>query len=118
MSVTPPPISPTTAPPFVQGAEAEQDQYGHARMGFAVALSGQPVGNRRLSGRAVPTGTLGPAPDVRSPQIFTSHPAIRYAVQDTPTGYVSAMPHLPGRMGPAGWDGESGSMAPTETQAV
>jgi hypothetical protein len=111
-----PPLPPAPiAPPFIQGAEAEQEQYAHARQAFAVSMAGQPVANTRLSGRAVRRPTWW---DARSPQIFVTHPAIHDAIATSATGYVTATPHLPGRLSAAGWDGESGPTAPAITGVI
>lgn len=97
-----------TAPPQVAGAEAEQPQYARARAAFDLALLGQPVGNKNLSGRLTRRAKV----DLRSPQIFVTHPAIRQAVDGSPIGGINAVPHLPGRQAAVGWDGENGPASP------
>lgn len=110
MSLLPyiPPVSRAT-PAGGAGQLAEQDQYARARAAFTVALTGRPIDNRSLSG----TGRLVTYADVRSPQHFVVHPAIRDAVQTTSIGIETAAMHLPGRQSYAGWDGESGATSPT-----
>jgi hypothetical protein len=88
---------------------AEQAQYDHARAAFTVALAGLPVANRHLSGRVVLSPTYA---DVRSPQHFVNHPAIRDGVDTTSVGIETAASHLPGRQPYTGWDGEAGASSP------
>lgn len=92
--------------PFIQGAGAEQAQQGRARVAFQLALAGRPVSNRR-SGRGV---NLLKA-DIESPQVIPTRAKLTL-VADDGTG-STFVPHLPGRVPPAGWDGEPGAAAPT-----
>ncbi|MGH9042670.1 MAG: hypothetical protein ACRDZ3_20840 [Acidimicrobiia bacterium] len=107
MSLTPIPIGPGPDVPAV-GALAEAGQYQRARAAFRTALLAAPVQDVTLSGRPARYTSA----DLRSPQHFVSHPEIRYAVDPTTVGLEVAMPHLPGRPTPAGWDGEPGASSP------
>lgn len=109
MSVTPPPVTPRVDPPAEGAVGAETAAYARARAAFNTGLVGQPVQDVRLSGR---TGPAWSSADLRSPQHFTSHPRIIDAVETTSVGIETAMPHLPGRAAPAGWDGEPGGATP------
>jgi hypothetical protein len=102
-----PPVS--GAAPAAVGALADQDQYARARAALTVSIVGRPVDNRSLSG----AGRTVTYADVRSPQHFVSHPAIRDAVATSAVGIETAAAHLPGRQSYAGWDGEPGANAPT-----
>lgn len=107
MTVFPAMLATATAPPQVEGAEAEQPQYARARAAFSVALVGQPVGNRSLSGRLNRRANL----DARSPQVFVTHPVLRQALEGG-VDESGIAPHLPGRQATAGWDGENDAASP------
>jgi len=94
--------------PVVEGGMAEQAQYQRARAALTTSMVGRPVLNLRLNGAAGRTAWV----DVRSPQRFVSHPAIRQGVDATAVGIETAAAHLPGRQPLAGWDGEPGATAP------
>jgi hypothetical protein len=92
----------------VEGASgAEVAQQTHARASLDVSITGTPVANRR-QGHGV---TLVHA-DLAAPQIFTRHHRVRNMPgDDEPVNEF--VPHLPGRIPPAGWDGEPGASSPT-----
>lgn len=98
--------------PKVPGAGPEQGQQRRARSALEVAIAGTPVADRRM-GRGVNFVDA----DAVSPQVFTSHPRITHAVAASTISGDTAWPHLPGRMPPAGWDGEPGAAAPVEVDA-
>lgn len=91
----------------VEGANgAELGQQAHGRARFAIAAAGTPVANTR-QGAGINTAYF----DMVSPQVFTQHPRIKFMpAGDEPVNEFT--PHLPGRVPPAGWDGESGAHAP------
>jgi hypothetical protein len=92
----------------VEGANGvELDQQGRARASLDASIVGTPVANTR-QGRGVTTV----AADLRSPQNFAHHPRVRNMPGgDEPVNEF--VPHLPGRVPPAGWDGEPGATSPT-----
>jgi hypothetical protein len=95
------------------GQMIETDQSNRARAAFGVALVGRPIDNRNLTGHPS-YGIWGETyADVKSPQHFIAHPAVRDAVQTTAVGLETAATHLPGRQSYAGWDGEAGATSPT-----
>lgn len=93
----------------VPGAGPEQRQQRRARAAVTTAISGIPVAGRRL-GRGVNFAHR----DVRSPQVFTAHPVLTHTMASATVSSDTAWPHLPGRLPPAGWDGEPGPAAPFE----
>jgi hypothetical protein len=94
--------------PFIQGAGAEQGQQARARVAFQLALAGRPVSTRR-HGRGVNMAKG----DFESPQHIAERPHIVLHIDETAAVGSTFVPHLPGRIPPAGWDGEPGAAAPT-----
>jgi hypothetical protein len=92
----------------IEGESAEQDQQLHARSRVSVAMAGLPVAQTR-QGRGVTRVDA----DLPAAQVFTVHPRIRTQVGPDEPVNANFAPHLPGRIPPAGWDGEMGAGAPT-----
>lgn len=89
---------------FFRPSPLELAQQGHARSRLDFDI-GSVVQERLMQGVTVV------AADVRSPQVFVSHPVIATSIDSTAAGIDTALPSLPGRP-PAGWDGEPGVGSP------
>lgn len=98
-----------TMAPFVAGAGPEQMQLRTSRDRTTATMASSPVaGSLHGQGRG---RRLAPI-DVRSPQVFVSHPVIRDAVATSNVGAELAWPRVPGRAPVTGWDGEPGAAQP------
>lgn len=95
-------------PGIVQGASAEQPQYGRARQSVALGLF---AGATRGTRNAAPARRLDADMRDHVPQSFPTRPNIIQALPGA-VGRETGLPHLPGRVPPAGWSGEAGPESP------
>jgi hypothetical protein len=92
---------------YVAGAGPEQVQLHKTRARAAATLAG---GAQGLTFH--PRGARIATKDVRSPQTLIEHPRITQADVIESSLVAAEAPRLPGRVPPAGWDGEPGYSAP------
>lgn len=103
------PVSANTPDITVDPVGGEHPQYARMEQ-LHRSRAAQPVASGKMrpgQARRVDTDQLDP------PQVFPRRPSVP---DDPAVSAPDAIPHLPGRPPPAGWDGEPGPHAPPVTQ--
>jgi hypothetical protein len=90
--------------PTLRGAVVVQQLRGRAALAVALVSGGNREHRQGLPKRVL----RGAVPPI---QVFPNLPMIDFSTAEASVG-VDGRPHLPGRVSPAGWDGEQGAAAP------